>query len=221
MKRLIIAVAAVALGFGPLARADTKIYDVDPAYRQEVIEILRHLLDVGNPEFGGRAELLPSGQVVVDTYSEQRQAQIAGVLDAIAHSKPEPTPTVTLRYWVLRGIPGADNATGLPSTLDGVARELEEVYGDLGVSIIDAATLTGRSNESVELQNDHWHISQRAIVGGEGDRLDADLEVEHELEHLVVELSIGKGEFVVLGAGTSDQPVENGVIALIVNWPAD
>lgn len=121
------------------AISSTQVYEVDPAYRSEVVEILRELLDVGMSEFGGSVELLPTGQIVVDTYTDARQEQIRVVLEAIAR----------------------------------------------------------------------------------GERLNARLTIEHELQELHIELALTKGEFVVLGAGTSGQIVEDGVLALVVNWPDD
>lgn len=203
------------------ALASIRVYDVDPVYRQEVYNILTNLLNRETPTLSGRVQLLPSGQIVVDTMTDERQAEVAAVLEAIANSEPEETPTVTLRYWVLLGVPDTADAPALPSTLDGVVAELEAVHGELGVRILDAATVSGRSGESAALQNDRWEIVQHANVGGEGERLNARVEIEHELQELDANLSLTRGEFVVLGAGTSAQPVENGVLALIVSWPAD
>lgn len=215
--RSLLAVAVIAVSTE--AAASAEIYDVDPAYRQEVLDALRRMLDSGNSAFGGTVSLLPTGQLLVDTYTDERQAQVAAVLEAIANSEPDETPTVTLRYWVLHGAPGQQDDPDLPDTLDGVIEELKAVHGDLGFSILDAAMVSSRSGQSGGLENDHWEIYQEANANG--DRLNASLVVNTEFQELSVELTLAKGEFVVLGAATSRQIVEGGAVALIVNWPGN
>lgn len=214
-NRILLAVAALAVGVE--ATAATQVYDVDPAYRQEVMQALRRMLDTGIQEFGGSVSLLPTGQLLVDTYTDARQAEVAAVLAAIASSEPEETPTVTLRYWVLQGEPGQEDAAGLPGSLAGVIDELEAVHGDLGFSIVDAATVSSRSGQGGGFENDRWEIYQ--VANANGDRLNASIVVEHEFQELSVELSLSRGEFVVLGAGTSRQIGPGGAMAVIVNWP--
>ena len=214
-----LSLAACLLAVAAQAQAVSRIYDVHPAYRQEVVEILSDMLDVDMHEFGGSARLLPSGQILVDTYSEARQEEIRAVLEAIAAQEPEPTPTIQLRYWVLHGFRGQDDAASLPSTLDRVIREIEDAHGDLGFEILDAATLSSRSGEVGVFENDRWEIVQQTYASGEQDRINATLTIEHEMQELHIQLSLARGEFVVLGAGTSAQIVEDGVLALVVNWP--
>ncbi|MGD8339242.1 MAG: hypothetical protein PVH89_00590 [Gammaproteobacteria bacterium] len=221
MKSLRIPLAACLVTASLQAQAATEIYDVRPAYRQEVVDILSGMLDVDMREFGGSVQLLPTGQILVDTYSDARQEEIRAVLEAIASKEPEPTPTIRLRYWVLHGVAGAEDASDLPSTLDDVVRELEDVHGDLGFEILDAAMLSSMSGEVGVFENDRWEIVQQAFASGEEDRINATLTIEHEFQELHIQLALTRGEFVVLGAGTSAQLVEDGVLALIVNWPED
>lgn len=214
-----LSLAACLLIIALPAQAGTALYDVHPAYRQEVVDILSDMLDSDHSDFGGSARLLPTGQILVDTYSDARQEQVRAVLAAIADQEPEPTPTIQLRYWVLHGVSGESDASSLPSTLDGVIRELEDAHGDLGFEILDAATLSSRSGEVGVFENDRWEIVQQTFASGEQDRINATLTIEHELQELHIQLSLTRGEFVVLGAGTSAQIVEDGVLALVVNWP--
>jgi hypothetical protein len=169
----------------------------------------------------GRVKLLPSGQILVDTATDERQAEIAALMEAIASRAPAETPTVSLRYWVLRGLPGTDDAADLPAALDGVVRELEAVHGELGFSIVDAAVVTGQSGRSASYQNDQWDISQLAHANG--DRLNAYISLEQEAQNVeqfvTVELNLTRGQFLVLGAGTSQSSDSTGVLAVIVNWP--
>lgn len=224
MKSLRIPLLVAGLLIAALAGASTQIYDVDAMYRQEVVQILREMLTPninGMSDLSGEVQILPTGQVLVDTVTDKRQAEVAAILESIARNEPEPTPTVTLRYWMLHGEPGGRNAEGLPATLDGVISELEAVHGPLGVSILSAATVSGRSGQLAMFENDRWGIEQMAVVSGEGDRLNARLIVENQFQGLEVDLALTKGEFVVLGGGSSDQVSENGVAAMVVNWPED
>lgn len=220
--------AVLALSLASAAEASTQIYDVDPAYRQEVLHVLRTLLHqtepgFSNPNLYGRVELLPTGQIVVDTLTDERQAQIASVLDAIAKSQPDATPTITLRYWALRGVPGGEDAPGLPEGLARVARELEAVHGDLGIEIVDAATITGLSGQSASFDNSkggdgRWEIAQ--VANANADRLNARISIEHGLQGLDVEVALTRGEFLVLGGGTTGETGSGNVEAFVVNWPA-
>jgi hypothetical protein len=224
MKSLRIGLLVAGVLLAALASASTRIYDVDARYRQEVLEILQELLNPDRPGLElqrGGVSLLPTGQLLVDTVTDERQAEVAAILESIASNEPEPTPTVTLRYWMLHGEPGGRNAEGLPATLEDVVRELEAVHGPLGVSILSAATVSGRSGQVAIFENDRWGIEQMAVVSGEGDRLNARVIVENQFQGLEVDLALTKGEFVVLGGGSSDQISENGVAAMVVNWPED
>ena len=85
--RLLLAAAALAVCL-PLSAA-TRVYDVDPAYRQEVYAVLTRLLDVqGDASRSGKVEILPNGQLVVDTASDERQDEVAAILTAIARNRP-------------------------------------------------------------------------------------------------------------------------------------
>lgn len=224
MKIIIAGLALTLLLTTVPAGASIEIYDVDPAYRQEVFQILSRMLGESSDNAReGQVQILPTGQLLVDTKADERQAEVARVLEAIANSEPTETPVLTLRYWVLHGVPGGTTTAGVPDTLAGVVRELESIHGDLAIEIVDAATVTGTATgmrgQAAEFRSDRWRITQWATVAG--DRADARVAIEHELQQLNVELSLSRGEYVVLGAGTSSQIAEDGVLALVVNWPGD
>ena len=60
MNPIRLLLAACALAVSAQAYSATRIYDVDPAYRQEVYEILSAMLDAEFADFGGRVQLLPT-----------------------------------------------------------------------------------------------------------------------------------------------------------------
>lgn len=208
--RLLTIVALLAVA--ATASASTVVYDVDAAYRQEVFEALAHLLD-RNDNRGGRVQLLPNGQIVVDTATDERQAEVAAILEAIASAEPEPTPVVSLRYWVLEGIPGGDNVGNVPSVLNDVIRELETVHGELGVRVLNSAIVSGRAGEQSVFGTDTMELVQTVYING--DQLNGQIVVDTDFQELMVNVAIGRGEYLVLGSSTAG----DGIVALIVNWP--
>lgn len=236
--RLLLA-AAAALAVCPPLSAATRVYDVDPAYRQEVYTVLTRLLEVpGDSSRSGKVEILPNGQLVVDTATDQRQDEVAGILAAIARNRPAETPTVSLRYWFLDTRP--DAGTAPPPILARVLGELEAVHGDREFRVVDAATITGRAGQRTYFESAPWTITQSANVSG--DRLNAEIYLEHapamsalpgtqgnfqtQLQNaasrprqLQVQISLTPGQFVVLGSGTTQAAGTDGVTALVVQWP--
>jgi len=211
--RVSYAVAALAaLAAAAPAQAATQIYDVDPAYRQEVYEILRQMLNLEGSSLGGRVQLLPTGQILVDTFEDARQADVEIVLAAIENSDPGRTPTVTLRYWVLEGTPAANDAA-VPALLGDVVRELETVHGELGIRVLDTAIVSGRAGREASFASERLEIVQVAHANEE--TVNATIHFASEQQELSVDVSMAPGEFVVLSSGTS----EAGVTAVIVNWP--
>ena len=236
--RLLCAVAA--LGFCLPLSAATRVYDVDPAYRQEVYAVLTRLLEVpGDSSRSGKVAILPNGQLVVDTLTNERQDEVAGILAAIARNRPAETPTVSLRYWFLETRP--DAGTAPPPILASVLGELEAVHGDREFRVVDAATVTGRAGQRTYFESTPWIITQNANVSGE--RLNAEIYLEHtptgvpggaggdnipglaaaQAAHrprqLQVQISLTPGQFVVLGSGTTQAGGSDGVTALVVQWP--
>lgn len=195
------------------AEASIRVYDVDPAYRQEIFDILTDMLDRQNPDLQGNVQLLPTGQLSVDTLTDERQEQIASLLAAIERSRPTPTPSVTLRYWVLAGGAAAANGRPVPEVLADVVRELETTYGELDLRVLDVATVTGRGGADAFYESDQLEIMQTASSNDQ--QLNARIFVEHELQELNVDVSLTRGEYLVLSSGTSSE----GMIAVVVNWP--
>jgi hypothetical protein len=209
---LAFAIFAIFADVAAVRAATTQIYDVDPAYRQEVYQILRGMLGSNDASIGGNVHLLPTGQIVVDTFDEARQEQVAAVLAAIQNSAPDRTPTLTLRYWVLQGTPGATDAT-VPAVLSDAVRELETVHGELGIRVLDAVIVSGRAGRQASFANEHLEIVHVAHASEES--LNATIDFASEVQELSVDVSMTPGEFVVLSSGTS----QDVVTAVIVNWP--
>jgi hypothetical protein len=239
MSAVRLLLTAAALSFSLPLSAATRIYDVDPVYRQEVYAVLTRLLEVpGDSSRPGRVEILPNGQLVVDTVTDERQDEVAAILAAIARNRPAETPTITLRYWILDT--AADTGTTPPPILAGVLGELVAVHGDREFRVVDAAVVTGRAGQRAYFESRPWIIAQTANMSGE--RLNADIYLEHAApdkdkqvqvvpfgdvvvtpaerpRQLQVQVSLTPGQFVVLGSGTTPAEGTEGVTALVVQWP--
>ena len=230
--RLLLAAAALVFCL-PLSAA-TRVYDVDPAYRQEVYAVLIRLLDSPVDQTrAGKVEILPNGQLVVDTVSEGRQDEVAAILESIARNRPAETPSVSLRYWLL----GTDTEIGTspPPILSGVLSELAEIHGPQTFRVLGSATVTGRTGQQTYFEDAPWIITQTTNVSGE--RVNAAIYLEHNWmaalatnrdaqaaanlakRILRVEVSLTPGQFLVLGSGMTPGSEQSGVSAIVVQWP--
>jgi len=220
MIRLKYLLPALLLGLSAEAYAEIRAYDVAERYRNEVYEALESILGT-RPGIGpsGKVSMLPTGQILVDTDSN-RHTEIQAVLDAIARSEPPEPPSVSLRYWVLSGMPPAPEAGDrLPPILADVAAELEAAHGDLDLSVIDSATLVGAPGFTAVSQSETLEISQN--VKPAGSSINADISLQSEFLELYVRATLSPGEFLVLGESPyRDESDQRGIVAFVVHWPA-
>jgi hypothetical protein len=242
MKQFRLLILLVCMAFSANARADIKVYDVHPSYVDEVYDVLRNVLQSGSGA-NSLVQLLPSGQILVNTTPELHQ-QVVAVLDAIGEAGP--TPRVTLQYWVVFGAPELQNAVDTPGALDDVLDEIRGVHGPLSFSLLGNATLVTDSGMGGQT-NGELNIRQMAYV--QGSRLNAELNITFNYDVVVdnselfdaqgnrrnfsqwtqqsisINTSMEQGEFVVVGensisgnvAGQSDT---DGTIFYIVHWGA-
>jgi len=210
---------ALLLALSAAAQAEIRAYDVDERYRNEVFEALESILGP-RPGMGpaGKVSMLPTGQILVDT-DPDRHTEIQGVLDAIAQSEPLEPPSVSLRYWVLSGMPAAlYDGNRLPPILADVAAELEAAHGDLDLSVIDSATLVGAPGFTAVSQSETLEISQN--VKPAGSRINADISLQSAYLELHVRATLSPGEFLVLGESPyRDENDQRGLVAFVVHWP--
>lgn len=162
------------LAFSSNALADLAVYDVDAKYRQEVFAALRGVLTPEGPFPTGQVQLLPSGQILIDTSPEMHE-QIAAVLQAIDERQSEAAPRVTLRYWAVLGSREAASDNDTPEILSNVLDELRRVHGDLSFRVLGNATLVTESGQEGELGGEPLSVRQQTYV--EGATLNAELEI--------------------------------------------
>ncbi len=142
------------------------------------------------------------------------------MLDSIASQSVAETPTITLRYWVLFGVVGAEQQTAVPPMLDGVIREWEAAHGKLGVTVLDVARLVGRSGHPTALQSQRMEIYQKAYASQ--NRINAEIMIQHQYQELEVEVSLKHGDFLVLGETTvENEKGVKGTIVFVVHWPEE
>ncbi len=209
----------VALLITPtVARADLQVYEVESQYRQEVVSALNAVLRrQGNLLPIGTARLLPTGQILVEA-PEEVQVQVAAVLDAVARSNVAPAPSVSLRYWVLLGEPGGQDGRERPPLLSGVIDELQAAHGTLGITVLDAASLISESGRQGSLNSETLEIAQTVTVSER--TLNAAISFQTEHQEIFVNVTMERGEFVVLAeSGIDDIPEGSGILFVVVHWP--
>jgi hypothetical protein len=230
-----IAAVCLALLFAASARADLQIYDVDFKYQREVYEALRGILvnNPGNAMPGsayGRVEQLPTGQILVDA-APNTHVQIARLLEAVRARQVDVAPRVTLRYWVVLGGAAAEERDRTPDALSDVLTELERVHGDLSFRVIGTATLVTESGQEGEVDGLPLSVMQRAYV--QGDTATAEIEMRLRIVQLAVyangpmvqepeltlNVTLQRGEFLVLGESTVRTDDLDGTLFYIVHWP--
>jgi hypothetical protein len=211
------------------ASADIAVYDLDAKNAKEVADALSHVvenkcfsvLQNGNSVNLCRVELLPTGQLLVEAPPDS-QSQIGAVLKAIAAKSASPTPRVTLQYWVIHGEPGKpDAASAALKPLDAVLQQLERAHGELGFSVQDTATITAQSGTSAMAAGGALQIGERVRATGDSVDLSAQLSFTQQpmSQSLNVDVTIKRGEFLVLGERTAGEPDASGMLFYVVHWP--
>lgn len=245
MRILRAPILLFTLIFSSSALADLAVYDVDARYRQEVFAALRGILTPQrSPVAIGQIQMLPTGQILIDTSPEMHE-QIAAVIRAIDERESEPAPRVTLRYWAVLGSRDADADSDTPEILSNVLAELRRIHGDLSFRVLGNATLVTASGQQGELDGEPLSVGQEAYV--EGETLNTELEIrffyrtmpaqfqagnpqvnafqttQTGVQRVELNTSMRRGEFVVVGENTIRQNTIShgelaGTIFYIVHW---
>jgi hypothetical protein len=170
MRHIRALILLLGLGMTTGALAEMRTYDVEARYRQEVYTALVGVLSTQGPTPSvGRVQLLPTGQLLIDTSTEMH-AQVAAVLESIKNHRVEATPRVTLRYWAVLGTKGPQQdssigaGTQVPGILSDVLDELRRVHGNLAFRLYGNATLVSDSGQRGKLSGETLDISQLAYV---------------------------------------------------------
>ncbi len=244
MRQFRLLILLVCMAFSANALAEFKLYDVDPSYREEAYQALARALRPGADDSLTEAiELLPTGQILIDATPEAHE-QITAVLAEIRRHEAEPTPRVTLQYWVVLGAPQLEIVPDTPPVLADVLDGIREVHGDLSFRLLGNATLVTDSGMGGEAGGGLM-IKQMAYV--QGTRLQAQLSISfvytkgmrqngngqvtvfqpggQERQGLELNTSMEQGEFVVVGENsitgiTVGPAVVDGTVFYIVHWPA-
>jgi len=207
------------------AVADTVVYELDAKNAREIKEALNVVLaaQCQQPGFGSnpnacRAELLPTGQLLV-TAPDAVQQQVGGVLKTIAARNAAPTPRVTLQYWVIYGeARKPDAADAALKQLDSVVQQLKRTHSDLGFSVLDSASLTTQSGTVAKAGGGALQISER--VSANADSVNVSLQLTFTpAQALNLEVTIRRGEYLVLGERSAGEPDKPGKLFFVVHWP--
>ena len=211
--------------------AEVRLYDAPPRNGDEIAKALATMLDFqcsGNVKCTAR--LIPTGQILIEAPAETHQ-QIADVLKAIASRDAAPTPRVTLRYWVVSGVPGKLDDPAALKQIAPVVGQLKRLHGDLGLALVDSASLSTESGNFAKLGGSSpLEVEQNVRVNGRS--LSADIKLEFHESHdeqppfadeLRVSATIEAGQFLVLGErayrGSDQAGAPLGTLFYIVHWP--
>jgi hypothetical protein len=219
MRHIRALILLLGLGMTTGALAEMRTYDVEARYRQEVYSALSVVLSSQ-----GRVQLLPTGQLLIDT-SPEMHAQVNAVLESIKNQRVVATPRVTLRYWAVLGTkaspqdPDIGAGQEVPSILSDVLAELRRVHGNLAFRLYGNATLVSDSGQYGDLSGETLNIHQRAYV--QQSMLNVELSIGFELQRFKqgvnLHTSLKPNEFVVVGENTILN--SDGTIFYIVQWP--
>lgn len=231
MTRIRLGATALLSLMASSAWADLRTFDVPPQYRQEVLFALQAVMDA--PPTQGQAQLLPSGQILVNASPETLE-QVEAVLQTIRAQPTEPTPRAALRYWAVLGSRnGAATPPGSapPSVLGDVLGELTRIHGDLTFRVLGTAALVTDSGQEGSVDGMPLDVEQQAFV--QGDRLNAEIDLHLtgiggpdediallSIGSLSVRTSLRRGEFVVLGESEHQGQGTgiDGLVFYIVHW---
>jgi hypothetical protein len=204
---------------GATASADTVLYDLDAKNAKQIAEALSGVLtaqctsgpkDIVTNQSMCKVELLPTNQLLVEAPAAS-QAQVAAALKAIAARNATPPPRMTLQYWVIYGAPGkpaaADASLKPPNA---VLQQLERANGDLSFSVQDTVTITAQGGASATSRGGPLNVNE-TLFAGNGDDLNLFVRLQFAPKplfpdlnvNLDVNVTIKKGEFVVLGERTA------------------
>jgi len=216
------------------ASADTAVYDLDAMNAKEIAEALGRVLEAQcavvpntalnvNPHMC-KVELLPTGQVLVAAPAAT-QTQVAAVIKAIAARNATPTPRVTLQYWVIYGVPGKPTAADDSlKPLASVIQQLERAHGELAFSLEDTARITAQSGTGASAAGGLLQINENVRVSGDSLDLAAQISFTappHLTQGLHVNVTIKRGEFLVLAERTTGEAEKPGMMFYVVHWPQD
>jgi len=242
MRHFRLLILLVCMAFSANALAEFKLYDVDPSYREEVYQALAGVLRPGADDSQTEAiELMPTGQILIDATPEAHQ-QVAGVLAEIRRHEAEPTPRVTLQYWVVLGSRELQSDAETPGALDEVLGEIRGVHGPLSFRLLGNATLVTDSGMSGEVSG-NLQVNQMAYVQGTrlqvrlgigfvytkgiraSDQVNVFQTTQQDRQGLQLNTSMEQGEFVVVGENSVTDIVDgpnavDGTIFYIVHWSA-
>ena len=232
----------MALLAAAAAQAETRLYSVDATNAKEIADALAGVVraqEACPPQLNAQGgvvqirchvELLPTGQIIVEAPGSVH-AQIAAVLKAIDARDAEPTPRITLRYWVIAGFEGRA-PTPPPSGLAPVITQLQRLHGNLSFALEESATLTTESGSNAFSSEGELEVQNTVAVNGDSVRAEIHLEFNQRpgagcaqagcqpfRQELGLTTTIRRGEYLVFGERAFDTPDGRGTMFYVVNWP--
>jgi hypothetical protein len=214
------------------AIADLQIHTLPRDQSREVADALKAVLPAlcHELEVECAAENLPDGQLLIEAPAGV-QGQVAAVIRSIEERNAGPTPRLTLNYWVISGVRGApDSDPAALRPLGSVLAQLERLNGELGFSVVDKRSVTSNSGGTASLAGSSWNIEQDATVIDT--QLNARIMFQLSLsangqdpsavvynQRYDAEVTLDRGEFLVLSEASASNPVQDDMFFVVVHWP--
>lgn len=210
MTRLVLSFLVLSFTACELRRADPtpgngmvlRTYDVPAGSAQRLRGALMEVFKVGfsdkdTPTFAGRADVTPDGRLLV-LAPEAVQEGVKGFVASIAKAGSKGPEAVTLTYWVVTGVAGAEQKEPMPAELEGALAEVRKADGPQAFTLVERLSLSSGSGEWAKLMGRDTSVDQW-VTATEHD-VTADLRLERPGQRVSTRVRLAPGKLVVLAA---------------------
>jgi hypothetical protein len=247
MKLQTLLLVGLAVLAAAAAQAETRLYTIDSRNAEEIAKALGNVVRAQEAcpprmtsagsvvQMSCHVELLPTGQIIVEAPGEVH-AQIAAVLKAIEAQGAEPTPRITLRYWVISGVDEDKTARApQPAGIEPVLAQLRRLHGNLTFAVEESASLTTESGTGATSNEGELEVQNTVFANGDTVRAEIRLDFRQDpgracaqaqggcqpfRQELGLTTTIRRGEYLVFGERAFDTPDGRGTMFYVVHWPA-
>jgi hypothetical protein len=207
MPRLLLVVVVWSLAACDLGRSKPddglvlRTYEVPSGsvqrLRAALMEVFKLGADKDAPKYAGRADVTPDGRLIV-LAPEQVQDGVKGFVDSVMKNPPKGPEAVTLTYWVLTGVAGAEQKEALPTELDAALAEVRKADGPQAFSLVEKLSLSSTSGEFARIMGRDTSVDQTATATATD--VTADVRLERPGQRLSTRVRLAPGKLVVLAA---------------------
>jgi hypothetical protein len=184
-------------------RWDLRSFDVPPAHRQQLADVLASVLKGDK----GRVQLGPDGRLVVLAPAATQDEIKREILDPLLNHPPPPLPgSITMSYWMVLARPTKGSAPARPPALEEIAPALQEIEKGTGAAellLLERFRLSGTPGNGTRTQGRTFDVNQKASSAG--GRVVSEIDITGSFENgdrntlLSTRVSLAPGQLVVVG----------------------